>query len=100
MIAAGSFASPQKLTELYGINPQKPVVLFTQHSVTTRFEDAVIQVKPSLAALERLANEGVQVIITYPNNDAGGRRIIEEIDRFGERKIPNMQIHKSLGRYN
>src|SRR5262249_13930386 len=62
-----------------------PVVLFCQHSVTTEFDEAAEQVRPSLAALERLEREGVQVVITYPNNDAGGRRIMAELHRaFGE----------------
>ncbi len=44
-----------------------------------------------------LAQVGTQVIITYPNNDAGGRRIIEEIGKLdGE---TNIQIRQSLGRF-
>ena len=50
-------------------------------------------------ALERLAAEGVQVILTYPNNDAGGRRIIAELIAWMEAKpATNMQLHRSLGR--
>ena len=40
------------------------------------------------------------MIITYPNNDAGGRRVIEAIQELEPRSDPNIQIHKSLGRYN
>lgn len=100
LIADGIYASPEQLQEKYKLSLKKPVVLFTQHSVTTEFESADKQVLPSLEALEELAAEGIEIIITYPNNDAGGKRIIAEIDKFMQRKIPNIQVHSSLGRYN
>ena len=51
---------------------------------------------PSLEALEALALQGVQVILTYPNSDAGGRRMIEQIEQRSERD--GIRIVKSLGR--
>ena len=66
--------------------------MFTQHSVTTEFDQAGQQIAPSLRALERLGAEGVQVIGTYPNNDAGGRRIIAVLNAWMERKPVNVQI--------
>ncbi|MGA1866929.1 MAG: UDP-N-acetylglucosamine 2-epimerase [bacterium] len=100
LIADGLYASPDNVIKDYGLDAAKPVILFTQHSVTTEFELAVEQVKPSLDALRMLSMDDCQVIITYPNNDAGGRRIIAEIDAFMEAKPKNIQAHRSLGRYN
>jgi UDP-N-acetylglucosamine 2-epimerase (non-hydrolysing)/GDP/UDP-N,N'-diacetylbacillosamine 2-epimerase (hydrolysing) len=100
LIAAGHYARPEELKEKYGIVPDKPIVIFTQHSVTTEFEDAQRQVRPSLEAMRILASEGCQVVITYPNNDAGGRRIITEIEKLREEKLDNIHIYKSLGRYD
>jgi len=100
LIADGIYATPEELRDRFGVVPDRPLIVFTQHSVTTRYEEAVDQVRPSLAALETMAREGVQVVITYPNNDAGGRRIIEELERFHARGVPNTQVHKSVGRYN
>ena len=99
LIAAGEFASPEKVCERYRLDLSKPVVIFTQHSVTTEFKMASDQILPSLEAMGRLAEEGCQVIITYPNNDAGGLRIIQSIENFRQHELPNLQIHKSLGRY-
>lgn len=98
LVAAGEFASPEEVIEEVGLRPDRPVVLFCQHSVTTEFDEAVEQIRPSLAALERLAARGVQVIATYPNNDAGGRRIIDELVALAGRKVPGIQVVKSLGR--
>jgi len=75
-------------------------MVFSLNSGTKEVEPALEQVRPSLTVLEKLAREGVQVVVTYPNNDAGGRRIIEELERFKARGIPNVQVHKSVGRYN
>ena len=100
LIAAGSFASPAQLRERFGLDAGKPVVVFTQHSVTTEFDRAAEQLRPSLEAMSRLASDGCQVVITYPNNDAGGLAIIEEIERLKNRGLKNVQAHASVGRFN
>ncbi len=100
LIASNNFATPAELQNDYGITIDKPVILFTQHSVTTEFENAAEQVKPSLEAMLDLAKEGNQVIVTYPNNDAGGRRIITEIEKLRQESLNNLKIYQSLGRYN
>lgn len=100
LIAAGRFAGAAEVDGRLGLDPGRPVVLFTQHSVTTEFDRAAEQVRPALEALGRLADDGVQVILTYPNNDAGGRSIIAELEAFAARSGGgNIQIHRSLGRH-
>lgn len=99
LISEGRFAGREEIVERLGLNLARPVVLFTQHSVTTEFDQAVAQLQPSLDALEQLARDGVQVILTYPNNDAGGRQIIERLEAFAARQVLNTQVHRSLGRH-
>jgi UDP-hydrolysing UDP-N-acetyl-D-glucosamine 2-epimerase len=100
LIQDGLFASPDALRSQYKLDLARPVVVFTQHSVTTQFDQAAEQQRPMLAALRKLADDGVQVIITYPNNDAGGRALIAELDEFMRVPHANLQIHPSLGRSN
>ena len=97
LIVAGEFAPPHEVAEALGLDLARPVVLFCQHSVTTEADLTVQQVEPSLEALHKLARDGCQVVITYPNNDAGGRRIIATIEEL--RGVRDIQIHQSLGRY-
>ena len=52
-----------------------------------------------MESLCRLANEDAQVILTYPNNDAGGKHIATVLNEFTGESQPNIQLHKSLGRY-
>jgi len=99
LIADGKFAQPREIVEKLALDPERPIVLFTQHSVATEFAAAVDQLKPSLEALRRLAAEGVQVVATYPNNDAGGRRIVAELDRLAADAPPGLQVRRSLGRH-
>jgi UDP-N-acetylglucosamine 2-epimerase (non-hydrolysing)/GDP/UDP-N,N'-diacetylbacillosamine 2-epimerase (hydrolysing) len=98
LISEGRYANQAEVTERLCLDLARPVVLFTQHSVTTEFAEAAGQVAPSLLAMARLAQEGVQVILTYPNNDAGGRAIIDRLEALGAQNIPNIQLHRSLGR--
>lgn len=100
LIADGIYASADELKEKYNINPDKPLVIFTQHSVTTEFDQAAEQVRPALNAMRILAKDGFQVVVTYPNNDAGGRRIIVEIEKLRRENLENISIYESLGRYN
>ncbi len=99
MISNGNYASEKEIIDKLALDLDKPIVLFTQHSVTTEFDDASSQIKPSLNALKKLASDGVQVICTYPNNDAGGQAIIEKLAQLETENIAGIQIHISLGRY-
>ena len=99
LIQDGNFATPQEVRERLGLDLSCPIVLFTQHSVTTEFDQAAAQVGPSLLALDRLAAEGVQVVATYPNNDAGGRNIITALKGWLGDGRPGIQVRPSLGRY-
>lgn len=99
VISDGNFEKVGLVAQRLGLDLSRPIVLFTQHSVTTEFEDARDQVLPSLEALKTLAQDGVQVIITYPNNDAGGKAIIEAITSLNKEALSGIQVHHSLGRY-
>jgi UDP-N-acetylglucosamine 2-epimerase (non-hydrolysing)/GDP/UDP-N,N'-diacetylbacillosamine 2-epimerase (hydrolysing) len=99
LIMQGRFASADEIRQRLGLELDRPIVVFTQHSVTTQFDKAGDQVKPALESLKRLAMGGVQVIMTYPNNDAGGRSIVVELEKLASERISNMQLHRSLGRY-
>ena len=99
LISEGNFATKVEITEQLGLNLSHPIVLFTQHSVSTEFERAAEQVEPSIDAIKQLADEGIQTVLTYPNNDAGGQAIISELDAFGSLDYKNTQVKRSLGRY-
>jgi UDP-N-acetylglucosamine 2-epimerase (non-hydrolysing)/GDP/UDP-N,N'-diacetylbacillosamine 2-epimerase (hydrolysing) len=100
MIKLGNYASRDDVVRRFGLDLSNPLILFTQHSVATEFQNAAAQIRPSLAVLGALADQGVQVIITNANNDAGGQRIKAEIEVFAACGRPNIQVCPSLGRIN
>jgi UDP-hydrolysing UDP-N-acetyl-D-glucosamine 2-epimerase len=99
LISEGNYASPTEIVDKLGLDLGRPILLFTQHSVTTEFNSAKSQILPSLNAIRKLAESGVQCILTYPNNDAGGKQIIESLEEFAGKGRDGVQLHQSLGRY-
>jgi UDP-N-acetylglucosamine 2-epimerase (non-hydrolysing)/GDP/UDP-N,N'-diacetylbacillosamine 2-epimerase (hydrolysing) len=68
--------------------------------VATEAEQAGDQVAESLAAIEAAGKAwGCQTVITYPNDDAGGRRIIEQVNRLAAAHGEVVRVQPSLGRF-
>lgn len=99
LISEKRYAQTEEVQQRLGLDLSKPIVLFTQHSVTTEFFQASEQIMPSLDAMAQLAEQDIQVVLTFPNNDAGGRAIIERLEAFVKLHLPNIQVHRSLGRH-
>jgi UDP-hydrolysing UDP-N-acetyl-D-glucosamine 2-epimerase len=99
LISEGNYATSKEVEQKLSLNLGRPIVLFTQHSVTTEFEQANEQLQPSLKAMCDLASQGIQVVLTYPNNDAGSRAIIASLKTIDNAPILGIQVHRSLGRY-
>ncbi len=95
-----NFASLEEIQKRLPIDPEKPILIFTQHSVAIEFNQGREQIIPSLQALQYVAEKlGCQIIATYPNDDAGGEAMIEELEKYNQRNIPNFHVKPSLGRY-
>jgi UDP-hydrolysing UDP-N-acetyl-D-glucosamine 2-epimerase len=99
LIFESNYATPEEIEKKLSLDLACPIVLFTQHSVTTEFEKADEQLQPSLKAMRDLASQRIQVILTYPNNDAGGRTIISGLKLIEKESFPRIQVHRSLGRH-
>jgi UDP-hydrolysing UDP-N-acetyl-D-glucosamine 2-epimerase len=99
LVMKGNHASSDEVAQRLELDIDRPVIVFTQHSVATEFDRAVEQLVPSLEALEVLVSEGSQLVVTYPNNDAGGVHIAEALEGWPLLKDPAVRLEKSLGRY-
>ena len=98
-VASGNFMSENQVVEDLKLDLSKPVILFTQHSITLYPDRAQQQIRPSLAALKDIQKElDAQIIITYPNNDAGGQLIINEIEKLKAENLEGFQFYQHLGR--
>ena len=99
MISEGNYATEEEILESLNLNLSEPIILFTQHSVTTEFDKSELQLQGSLEAIEKISKTGVQCILTYPNNDAGGKQIIKCLKELEEKDLDNVFVRRSLGRY-
>jgi len=91
-IISEKYLKRDEIAEKLGIDLNKPLILFTQHPVTTESSSAYNQAKESLRALAEL---GYQTIIFYPCNDNGSEHIIRAINEYIDNPI--FKIRKSLG---
>jgi UDP-hydrolysing UDP-N-acetyl-D-glucosamine 2-epimerase len=92
------FAQPAELVAQFNFDLARPVILFCQHPIATEPGKTLEQIQPSLEALVEFAGEGGQVLVTYPNNDAGCEIIIGEIKRFAGLGLRDVHVMPSLGR--
>lgn len=98
LIDAGDFDTKDQILKKFVLDFTKPIILFTQHPVTTEPQDAKIQIRETLRALEAVWKQGAQLILTYPNNDMGSSEIIEELVKFRDTHEKNIWLSPSLGR--
>ncbi|MFC2036470.1 UDP-N-acetylglucosamine 2-epimerase [Chloroflexota bacterium] len=77
-----------------GLDLSKPVLLMTQHPVTTEMESASEQMRTTLKAIKAV---GVQTVITYPNADSGGRAMIQVLNEY--EPLPFIRVWPTLGQW-
>ena len=81
--------SKKELSAKYGFREAKDLIIFTQHSVTTEFNESSYQVEQTIEAIKDFPDK--QVICFFSNTDAGGKEIIKKIkDQQNFTLIPNM----------
>ncbi|MBU2529929.1 MAG: UDP-N-acetylglucosamine 2-epimerase (hydrolyzing) [Elusimicrobia bacterium] len=77
------------------LNPSTPLILGLQHPVTTEFGSGFKQIQETLHALKRIQDH--QIIMLWPNIDAGGDDISRGIRNFiVEHGMENMSIFKHI----
>ena len=76
------YPSREVIFKQYGFDPRKPLIVFSQHPVTTEVDDVERQIRESIAAVRTVAKKtDAQVLAIYSNNDAGGKRIVKHLKK-------------------
>lgn len=83
--------SKAKLSKKIGFNPAEKVIVCLFHSVPLESQTAGRQMEVIISALMELK---IQSIIIYPNNDAGSKDIIDEIEKVQDE--PFVKVFKNL----
>ncbi|RXK46927.1 UDP-N-acetylglucosamine 2-epimerase [Halorientalis pallida] len=71
------YTDPDTIMDRYDLEPDEPVVLAVQHPITTEPGAAGQQMRATLDALDAV---DAQIVLVYPNSDAGGQRIVGAIE--------------------
>lgn len=96
-IAGQKQLTKKDVCQKLGIKQDQPILLVLQHAVTLEIEKSAKQMKETLEAVLEVAKEiKGQVVIVYPNADAGGRKMIKVIEQY--QKYPFLKTYKSLAR--
>lgn len=88
--------SRRKLEESISFTLPEGSLLVTYHPATLDPEDPAVRCRALLDALDRFPDS--HVLITYPNNDARGRIIIDMIEEYARLNPSRVRVIPSLGR--
>lgn len=91
-LVEGYYTEKNELLEKYNMDKEKQIILAVQHPVTEEEEEAGDQVSETIKALSEF---DAQIVLIYPNADAGSEFIRMQIQKF--RKI-NFKIFRNLPR--
>jgi GDP/UDP-N,N'-diacetylbacillosamine 2-epimerase (hydrolysing) len=97
-ILAMKLLDKDELQAVLKIELTSPLAVITMHPATHEKISTVEQIKAMLHALKRMGS--LQMIITYPNADAEGARIIKEIESFQKQNSSRAFLFRSLGAKN
>lgn len=90
-----SLLSAEQLTTELNFDFSKPYVIVTYHPVTLADEPAQQSFAALLAALDQYPE--LQIILTYPNADAGGRSIMTMLQSYASAQPQRVLAIASLG---
>jgi len=87
------YLTKEKFAKEFNLNINKKWILIVQHPTPLDKELIVDQIKPALKTVSEL---NAEKIIIYPNNDTGSKIIINEINKYKNKK--SYHLYKNLKR--
>ncbi len=98
LIRAGDFTPASEVAATLGLDLARPIILFTQHPISTSPKAAAEEIAACLGALEQAQTDlGAQIVLTYPNGDIGSEAIIAALKAFAAGR-DDVVLRQSLGR--
>jgi len=71
--------SKDELSKKYGFSLERPLIIFTQHPVTTEYGSSSDQIRITLNSLKIFSD--CQILAFSSNTDAGGREIVSAVEK-------------------
>jgi len=92
-IRKGEFLPPERVLAELKLDDSKPILLVSQHPVTTEIEEADSQMRETMEAIKEL---GYQTVLIYPNSDAGGRKMRKVVKEY--ENLPFLHVFRNISR--
>ena len=84
------YKTKKDIFKKYGLSMKKKLIILSQHPVTTEADKSGDQIRKTLEAVKRI---GEQVILIYPNSDAGSRKIVDVIKEYEKLEFINSYMN-------
>jgi UDP-hydrolysing UDP-N-acetyl-D-glucosamine 2-epimerase len=84
---------PAVLSETFDVDLDRPLILAIFHPVTSEIADAADHMR---SFLDALLDVGEQALVSYPNSDAGSRRVIDVIEDYRARAQSPLRFSRSM----
>lgn len=86
-----NYLPKEEIYQKYNLNPAKKLIIFIQHPVTTEVGSVIKQISQSIKAMHSIVKKyDAQTLAIYTNNDAGGRKIIQELNKSDIKVLPHI----------
>lgn len=92
-IRKGKFLRRDHVLRKLNFDGSKPILLVSQHPVTTEIDEADHQMRETMEAIKDL---GLQTVLIYPNSDAGGRKMRQVIEEYLDLEF--IRVFKNISR--
>lgn len=91
------YFSKEEMCSKYGLDATKKLLVFLQHPVTTEIDDVEVQIQASIGALRKAKQtHDVEILAIYSNHDAGGKRIVANLQEAGMKVRPHIPYEDFL----
>ena len=91
------YPSKLQMADKYDFDPEKPLIIVLQHPVTTEVNQVEFQIKQTIDAVSQFnKNNNNQALAVYCNNDAGGKKIVDYIEKSGIKSYPHIPYEDFL----
>ena len=92
-----TYPTKKVMAKMYNFDPNKPLILILQHPVTTEVDEVISQIKDTIDAVKDINQKfNSQAIAVYSNNDAGGKRIVDHLNRSGIQSFAHISYEDFL----
>ncbi|MGE4552512.1 MAG: UDP-N-acetylglucosamine 2-epimerase [Desulfovibrionaceae bacterium] len=95
LIRQGRYTPADEVRRKFSLDPDRPVVLLLQHSVTWQVDRAGAQIQATLDALDTSNRDDIQVVAVQPCSDPGYSEVVRALEAAAASR-PRFQLHKNI----